>query len=853
MSEKAKENIRIAIRFRSRNLNLSNLGLKQLPKELEMLDWLEELNISKNNGLLHLPYLENLANIQRLYISETQVRDLSPLSNLKNINVLDISNTHVIELSPLSNLNKLIWLSLNNTKVSDLFALSSLNCLNEISINNTQIIDLNPLKNLTSLNKLSFNSTQIIDINPLKNLTNLTKLSLDSTLIHDLSPLKNLINLKELRISSTQIEDLSPLKNLINLKELRINSTKIKDLSPLVNLINIKEIHASNSKINNLDALKNLVHIKKLNISFSSVNNLTPLRKLIENNIHVKNHEFLHENGISVQYCPLTNPPLEIVEQGNEAIIRYWEQIDQQKGTVELYEAKLLIVGEGGTGKTTLFEKLKDRNHQIGNTPETHGINIYEGLPFRHDNIGKNTFYANLWDFGGQDLQYMTHQFFLSPRALYILMIDARRESPNLAYWFKIISLLGRESEDAKEKVKLLMVFNKRKNTTGLPQYQDILKFYEESIEAHFLEVDFSINDYRFENLQNTIKEHLVTLPIVKSQLPRLWKDVREDLRMEAKKENYITTRRFAEICSKYNINKEEDQWLLSGYLHQLGSLLHFQNDRGLRTWVILNPQWAVDGVYSFLMDEGIRDNFGHFIESDFIQLLAEKGYSREGADLILQLMTKNNFDICYEASPSRYVAAQLLPDIAPEYPWFPKNVLQFRYQYSIMPKGLMSRLIVRLSDDLDRHPETNKQIVWKKGGIFRLKQTEGECRVRLYEDDAESKSGLRQILIDVIGDAQARKYALHKIRDVVEDLHKKWFRSLKADEMVPCCCSECLVSDNPQLFKLKNLLKRRTKRKDTSCDFSGEDVLIQTLLEGIYNKQEIRKMTYGRNIFHDL
>ena len=110
--------------------------------------------------------------------------------------------------------------------------------------------------------------------------------------------------------------------------------------------------------------------------------------------------------------------------------------------------------------------------------------------------------------------------------------------------------------------------------------------------------------------------------------------------------------------------------------------------------------------------------------------------------------------------------------------------------------------------------------------------------------------AGRRQILIDVIGDAQARKYALHKIRDAVEDLHKKWFRSLKVDEMIPCCCSECLVSDTPQLFKLENLLKRSTKRKDSSCDFSGEDVLIQTLLEGIYNDQEIRSMTYERDKF---
>ncbi len=40
-------------------------------------------------------------------------------------------------------------------------------------------------------------------------------------------------------------------------------------------------------------------------------------------------------------------------------------------------------------------------------------------------------------------------------------MMEARAEAPNLAYWFKIISLLGRERED--DKVSLLLVLHKRK------------------------------------------------------------------------------------------------------------------------------------------------------------------------------------------------------------------------------------------------------------------------------------------------------------------------------------------------------------------------------------------------------
>ncbi len=291
------------------------------------------------------------------------------------------------------------------------------------------------------LNKLIISGNQIADLSPLSTLTDLQFLSFSNNQIADLSPLSALTDLQFLFFSSNQIVDLSPLSALSDLQHLSCSINQIADLSPLSALTDLQKFSCSNNQI--ID--------------------LSPLKKLIENEIQVKwSNKELKGKGIFVAECPLENPPREIVEQGNEAILNYWNQIKEQKGTVELYEAKLIIVGEGGTGKTTLFEKLKDPEHQVGNTLETIGINIKEGLPFTHPIIQNQVFHANLWDFGGQELQYMTHQFFLSPRALYVLMMDARKELGNLSYWFKIISLLGRDKDDSAEMVQLLLVFNKR-------------------------------------------------------------------------------------------------------------------------------------------------------------------------------------------------------------------------------------------------------------------------------------------------------------------------------------------------------------------------------------------------------
>jgi internalin A len=110
--------------------------------------------------------------------------------------------------------------------------------------------------------------------------------------------------------------------------------------------------------------------------------------------------------------------------------------------------------------------------------------------------------------------------------------------------------------------------------------------------------------------------------------------------------------------------------------------------------------------------------------------------------------------------------------------------------------------------------------------------------------DDAESKDGLRQIIFEVMGYPEShRKHALQRVREEVESLHKRWFRSIKADEMVPCCCSECCNSTNPRLYKLEDLLKLREKRNETLCYSSGEDIAIFHLLEGVYEESEIKNM----------
>ncbi len=79
---------------------------------------------------------------------------------------------------------------------------------------------------------------------------------------------------------------------------------------------------------------------------------------------------------LDVDWESLVTPPPEVAEHGFEAIKNYWVQ-QQHAGVDFLTEAKLLIVGEPGAGKTSLARKILDRDYALRFAePSTEGIDV---------------------------------------------------------------------------------------------------------------------------------------------------------------------------------------------------------------------------------------------------------------------------------------------------------------------------------------------------------------------------------------------------------------------------------------------------------------------------------------------
>ncbi|NJN20692.1 MAG: hypothetical protein HC812_05240, partial [Leptolyngbya sp. RL_3_1] len=122
-----------------------------------------------------------------------------------------------------------------------------------------------------------------------------------------------------------------------------------------------------------------------------------------------------------------------------QAILDYYFQTLDPDESEPLYEAKFIIVGEGEAGKTTLAKKLLEPDYDLDSDEKsTEGIDVLR-WEFNHPN--GSPFRANIWDFGGQEIYHATHQFFLTQRSLYALVVDTRPENTDLNYWLNVVRL----------------------------------------------------------------------------------------------------------------------------------------------------------------------------------------------------------------------------------------------------------------------------------------------------------------------------------------------------------------------------------------------------------------------------
>ncbi len=569
------------------------------------------------------------------------------------------------------------------------------------------------------------------------------------------------------------------------------------------------------NKVSDLSFLAKAPVLETLNVSGNAITDISPLRHLLGKGIEFK---WKNEgNGVLLEECPLTTPPPEMVKEGNAAILNYFQEQDAQ-GTESIYETKLLIVGEGGAGKTSLCRRLLDGNADLPSESEsTKGIDIHR-LEFPMP--GDKKFRINIWDFGGQEIYHATHQFFLTKRSLYILLDDTRKDHKTVQdegfkYWLEVIELLGGDSP--------VLIFQNEKG--GRSKAIDMA-----GIKGRFEHVkDKFSGDLMKKGAVATIKEAIIfqakQLPHIGEKLPKKWVAIRREIEKMALKKAYISQKDYFEIYKNHLPFNRDKALYLSQFFHDLGIFLHFQEDELLARTVILQNTWATEAVFKVLDDEIVKGALGHFTVEDCARIWSDSIYADKHLEL-RALMTK--FELCYllrDTTPMTWLAPQLLQPSKPENlkKWEKPGDLVIRYQYQFLPKGMINRLMVR------QHRFVNQpELGWKSGVFFEQGTTQLLAQVGIKGDEIilRSHGPERKELMSVISTD------LDALNETYSGLAEK------VKKMIPCICPTCQTNTNPEFYDYQELIRRRAMDKKTiECRTSFADVSVYELLDGFKMK----------------
>ncbi|MFZ5857182.1 MAG: COR domain-containing protein [Chloroflexota bacterium] len=633
------------------------------------------------------------------------------------------------------------------------------------------------------------------------------------------------LSLRDLHLTQIPAE-IGKLQGLVSL-DVSYNSLRTLP-AELANLHSLKELRAHNNPFGLIPdcifTLKKLERLKLKGCSLSYINpNIKSLKKLIFLDIsdnwlvvfpkeiqQLSSLVILDLRGNSIEI------PSEILLQLNspEAILKTYSSGHQKN----LLEAKLLFLGQGSVGKTSLVQRIV-LNVFDANLSKTEGIAIetWQITDQKNpENIPKIK--LNVWDFGGQETMHATHQFFLTKRSLYLLVLDSRltQEENRVEYWLKIIQSFGGESP-------VLIVGNKIDqhpldiDRTGLQKkYPNIVGILETS----------AATGAGIEELKAAITEQVNKLPHVRDLLPETWFTVKTKLEGLGRESNFITHDKYLELCAENEVSDETSQRTLIGFLHDLGVVLHFQDDPRLEALGILNPQWVTNGVYKILNSYALFQNKGVLTVAMLDEILNLPEYPRGKRLFIVDMMKK--FELCYDIEPDKtFLVPDLLPKDQPDLNF--NGVPAFEYAYPVLPSSVITRFIVRMNQKID------DGFVWRTGVVLKI----GDNKA-LVKADIED----RKITIAIDGVEHTRRDALLAVCTHLDEIHDS-IKGLNPEKLIPVPGA---VNAKPLSYNYLLMLEAKGIEIFPVPDGNRLiDVNIRKVLSGVPN--EIRPKESGGNV----
>ncbi|MEV0457707.1 COR domain-containing protein [Catellatospora methionotrophica] len=804
----AERRIADAHDHRSHRLDLANLGLSELPSSLQEVKTLTALDLSGNELAVLPGWLGELTGLTSLDLTRNELRTLpDSLGGLSRLTTLKLSFNRLGRLPAcIGALTSLCTLKLARNGLRELpewiNGLGALRCV-DLTGNELQTLP-DAVGELTALAELDLTGNRLRTLpDTIGKLTGLTSLVVPGNELASLPAAMDAmtgltaLDLAENLLSAVpdSLGDLSALASLdLTGNRLRVLPDSIGTLSALTTLnLARNELQAVPESLGGLAALTTLNldgnDLRALPGSLADMGALLVL---------------------DVRGNPLTSPPPEVAAQGVDAIRAY---LRANHTAIRQWTSKLMIVGEGRVGKTSLVKALAGQPHDLAE-PTTHGLLITR-LPVAHPSEPDTGMELTVWDFGGQDIYHATHQFFLTGRSLFVLVWNAGEgtERGRLRYWLDIITARAPQAP-------ILIVAT---YTADRPADidMDALRRRYPAIVDHF-SVDCAART-GIDSIRAAVAETAAGLPLMGASWPRTWVAATAVLKRSGHPA-HVSATVMRQTMHQAGVTDPAEQQTLATALHHRGEILHLAEDDDLADTVVLDPQWLNTHIARILDSPRVAQRRGLLTTSDMEAAWAD--LPRADREHMLTLMDR--FDVSYRVRDGSDGALGIVvswlpqspPDITPV--WGPSRrrpgtrELRLIYELPVMPPGIPGWFLARSHRFATPYR-------WRTGAV--LRHPDGE-HLGLLRTDAHRL----RIDLTVVGPMPAPFFS---ILDDGLNLTLDRYPGLKVTRWVPChgrghepCGKEF------DYARIVDRLKR--DHHDIYCDVAEDMVEIADLLVGI-------------------
>lgn len=433
----------------------------------------------------------------------------------------------------------------------------------------------------------------------------------------------------------------------------------------------------------------------------------------------------------------LISPPPDQAQRGTRNILTYLRC--QLRGSTPYRHIKLVIVGEKGAGKSTLFKQFVRGSGHVESNPPNMDVASFEYPSRIRVRKDKPRITFHVLDFAGDEIYRCTHNCFLTYRSIYLCLwstAGGKESLQRLCPWLHSIqacvpgspvllvathanrrpglgasTILQWEEEVLGKPVQL-----KNKTTARRLGFPPIMQ----SVVMDCLnreDIDMLLNDLYSIALQ--MRHPKTNVPLMSDLLPRSYQELQT--LVEVKVRNLCLERRVAPvlrheelvdyvrsltISNPHGLEQDDDEFSLAcHFLHEAGAIIHYKSQvAGVSDLYFLDPQWLFNALATVIKACCQGDTNNAVISSgEWPHFFQRAGIPISTYSSFLAMMESFNIVVSLDFEKHSFLLPSLLPNTPPpQYPTYDlsSDLCSMSVQYmelEYLPPPLFPQLIARI------------------------------------------------------------------------------------------------------------------------------------------------------------